>query len=178
MKYLEGFYFPNIAVQRIGKPVARDELAGIIEAEYACKGVSIRNSTVGVLERSTSLLEIDNGDLLNLMQDQNIFWFKEFWPISSLRVTRMNPPWNDPYGLNDLIKTSGKRFEKLADMLKTHNEIVDSDVGFESQPQRDCLPILGLRGILHNHIIDGHHRTILSVWGGQHRILTVTAYKH
>lgn len=168
MKYLEGFYFPNISVERIGKPVSHDGLAKIIEAEYACKGV---------LKKATHLLKIDNGDLLELMMNPNISWFKEVWPISSLRVTRMNPPWNDPYGLNNLIEISGKRFERLANMLKDNHEIVDSDIGFKPQPERDCLPILCLRGILHNHVIDGHHRTIGNVWRGQKRILTVTAYR-
>lgn len=91
-------------------------------------------------------------------------------------MTQMYPPENDPYQLHLLVLSASKRFDVLAQELKNHPYIIESDIGFESNAHRDGLPIFGIRGKIHNHIFDGHHRTIREVWNGGIYMDCLTAY--
>ncbi len=91
-------------------------------------------------------------------------------------MTQMQPPQSDIFGLHRLMIASKKRFGEFAAAVKLTPETIENDKGFHVQPERDKLPILGIRGILHNHVLDGHHRTTLAIWEGRTSIQTLTAY--
>ncbi len=177
MSYLEKFYFPRFGVERTDPDVPIQKVAQVLVAEYACKGVTLETENDNIIDQALGLTSLDNPDIRNLIADKTILWCEERWPISYLRITRMYPPKNDPHKLGLLVQKYHNRFERVAPALKGHSEIVSTDIGFQLQPLRDKLPILGVRGKFHNFILDGHHRTTIAVWKDQPTMNCLTAYR-
>lgn len=175
MSFTERLYIPRFRVVRKEANIPREKVAEVIVAEYATKGVAAGNP-----QRPIEVAEIigllDNKDVSMLLIDPKIRWHLEEWPINHLRMTQMQPPESDVFNLHQLVAASRKRFRKFAEAVRLTPETIVNDQGFHVQPERDKLPILGIRGILHNHILDGHHRTTLAVWEGKTSMQTLTAY--
>lgn len=175
MRYLESLCVPRFNVTRLGTNVPREKVAAVIVAAYRCKG--IYPSAGNILEQAVELTLEANGDVSQMITDPNISWHEEIWPISALRITGMCPPRNDPYEINSMIAQCGKRFVDFAGEIRQCPVVIQNDIGYNPQPIRDLLPLLGIRGKLNNHIIDGHHRTILAVWQGRTQMQCLTAYR-
>lgn len=172
---IEGLYLPDPRVKKLESFVPREKVSQVVVNEYLRKGHV--SGAVSVIDQALQLLSEENPDLCDLLQDPQIDWHLEKWPIDLLRMTRINPNPNDPFSNYHLVLSSGKKFKKFAQQLLLHPEIMAKDLGFEVKPKRDSSPVIGIRGRLHNHIIDGHHRTTIFSWQGQNRIPCLTAYK-
>lgn len=176
MRFLESLYFPRSEVTRVRANVPITEVAEVIISEYAYKG--IHPNSQEPISAAVELAETDqNENIRKPLLDPQIIWHLEIWPVSLLRMTRIGRSPNDPLDLYALKTQCGKRFERFAMALRNSEEkIIEKDTGFQAQSERDVLPVLGIRGKLHNHIIGGHHRIIIAVWEGKSEAECLTAY--
>lgn len=176
MPLIEGLYLPRLGVIKKEAHLSRKRVAEVIAAEYAAKGVCVGNPQ-NPDEVAAAIGNLDNQDLSHLLSNLKIQWDLETWPIKFLKMTQIQPPEKDVFGLHPLVMASGKRFQKFAETVKQLPRVIEEDQGFQMQPERDKLPIIGVRGILNNHILTGHHRTTLALWNGQSNMQVITAYR-
>ena len=176
MFIVERIHMPRLGIERKQFYVSPEEVAQILISGYLYKGHKA-TAGISVVQEAKRLSKLDNNPVGDWIVDPHITWRSEVWPISFLRATRMYPPENDPQNLHRIVENSGKKFGLIATALESNSSVVNNDVGFQPNPERDGLPIFGIRGRLHNHIVDGHHRTILAVWEGRKTMPTLTAYK-
>lgn len=175
-QYLEKLYIPRSRVERLEENIPSQEVARVLIAEYACKGISIPGYIADDGKKAQYLAGLDQNDVGKLLLSDAI-WHRELWPIELLRMTQIYPPESDIHDMYSLVVKGGKRFYPFAAEIKRFPEVIAADLGFAEQSLRDRLPIFGIRGKLHNHIIDGHHRTTLALWNGKSSMECLTAYK-
>lgn len=174
---VEGLYIPNLVVDRLSASVDIDQVLQVIDTTYRyhaiCIGSPRTREHVG-----HELNQLDNPDLGRLILDPQNKWHLERWPIDQLRITRMQPPKSDIFNMDELINKSDHKFLELAKRLKCRPDILEADPGFKKQPGRDLLPILAVRGRIHVHVLDGHHRTTLAALEEKDFMQVLTAYRN
>lgn len=164
-----------LGIERVASRLPEKVVAQTLIDGYRCKG-HLPDPDCDPVEAAIRLSGLDSNPFGNFLLHGNVVWHMEVWPIDLLRMTRIYPPEHDHFGIHEVVLGCRKKFGCFAGEIKGCQTVVDNDAGFKPNPERDKLPILGIRGRLHNHIVDGHHRTTLAIWEGKRRMTTITAY--
>ncbi|MBI2034192.1 MAG: hypothetical protein HYT11_00470 [Candidatus Levybacteria bacterium] len=165
-----------LGIERVASHLPETVVAQTLIDGYRCKGY-LPDPDCDPVEGAIRLSRLDSNPFGDFLLHGNVVWHMEVWPIELLRMTRMYPPECDYLGIHKVVLGCRKKFGCFAGEIKGRQIVVDNDFGFKPNPERDKLPILGIKGRLHNHVVDGHHRTTLAIWEGKKKMTTITAYQ-